>query len=144
VHRGPGVIARWLADGGGSDHALAQLDGGLSGAKGIRAVSTRFLELLTTGELLPTLLRVEGDTAFRLITDPAGGVRPRLVEMIAGEIQKEIDAGHYRPPEDAQLLAEGIVTLGERFLYNGGNPQANPAPETARRIIALLIREPHA
>lgn len=64
--------------------------------------------------------------------------------MIAEAIQQAIDAGHYRPPEEPQLLAEGMVALGERFFYHGGDPAANPDPETAYRVIALLIREPSA
>jgi AcrR family transcriptional regulator len=114
------------------------------GVHRLQAIATRFLYLLTTGDRLATLLRTEGETAFRLITDPHGGVRPRLVESIAGYIRQEVDDGLYRPPEDPTLIAEGVVTLGERFLYHGGNITANPDPDTAHRIIALLIREPPA
>jgi AcrR family transcriptional regulator len=110
----------------------------------VEAIATRFLQLLTTGDRLPTLLRTEGETAFRLVTDSRGGVRPRLVEAVAAFIQQEVDEGFYRPPAPPHLLAEGIITVGERFLYHGGNPQANPDPDNASRIIMLLMREPPA
>lgn len=111
------------------------------GVARIQTIAERFLELLVSGEQFSTLLRAEGDTAFRLITAPNGGVRPRLVDKLAGHIREEVDAGFYRPPEDPELIAEGMVTLGERFLYNGGDLTANPDPDNARRVIALLIRE---
>ena len=107
----------------------------------VQAISVRFLGAVTAGDQLSTFLRLEGETGFRLITDPRGGVRPRIVELIAERIRREVDEGFYRAPEDPQLLAEGVVTLGERFLYHGGNPTANPDPVTAHRIIALLMRE---
>jgi AcrR family transcriptional regulator len=112
------------------------------GVARIEAIATKFLQLLSTGGGLTTLLRTEGETAFRLITDPRGGVRPRLVEAVATYIRQEVDEGLYRPPAPPHLLAEGMITVGERFLYHGGNPEANPDPENAYRIIALIVREP--
>ena len=112
------------------------------GVARIQVIADRFLDLLVSGEHFTTLLQTEGDTAFRLITAPTGGVRPRLVAKLAGHIREEVDAGFYRPPEDPELIAEGMVTLGERFLYNGGDLTANPDPDNARRVIALLVREP--
>jgi AcrR family transcriptional regulator len=147
-----GTLYRWTGDRERllSDVLWADLDGLLAnllrtplerGRAGIQAIAMRFLELLTTGDLLVTILRTEGDTAFRLITDPKGRVRPGLVEMLAAHIQREVDDGFYRPPEEPHLLAEGMITIGERFLYNGGNVTANPDPITAYRIMNLLIRE---
>ena len=147
-----GTLYRWTGDRERllSDILWADLDGLLTtllrrpperGRAGIQAIAMRFLELLTTGDLLVTILRTEGDTAFRLITDPKGRVRPGLVERLAAHIQQEVDEGFYRPPEEPHLLAEGMITIGERFLYNGGNVSANPDPATAYRIMSLLIRE---
>jgi AcrR family transcriptional regulator len=112
------------------------------GAERIRVVATRFLMSLATTGYLTTFLHTERETGFRLITDPQGGVRPRLVDVTAAAIQGEVDAGVYLPPDDPRLLADGMVTLGERFLYHGGNVETNPDAETASRMIALLIREP--
>ncbi len=68
--------------------------------------------------------------------------RPRLTAWIRDHIQDEIDAGHYSAPEDPELLADGIVTIGERFLHHGGDPDVTPDPTSAGRMIALLLREP--
>jgi AcrR family transcriptional regulator len=111
------------------------------GADGLRIGSTRFLTQLATGGELTRILQAEGSTGLRLITDSRGGVRPRLVDAIAGWIQQEVDEGYYRAPEDPQLLADGMVSLGERFLYHGGYVESNPDADTASRMIALLIRE---
>jgi Tetracyclin repressor-like, C-terminal domain len=77
-----------------------------------------------------------------LLTAPAGAVRPRIIAAVAGLIDEERDAGRYRPPAPASLLADGIVSLGERFLYHAGDRELNPDPETAKRVIGLLLREP--
>jgi AcrR family transcriptional regulator len=111
------------------------------GADGLRIGSTHFLTQLATGGELTLFLQAEGGTGLRLITDSRGGVRPRLVDAIAAWIQREVDEGYYRAPEDPQLLADGMVSLGERFLYHGGYVESNPDADTASRMIALLIRE---
>jgi AcrR family transcriptional regulator len=121
------------------DYVVANTSG--AGVTRIHAVAIRFLELLLSGEKLTSFLRNEREHGLRLITDPRGGVRPRLVEAIASHIAAEVRHGEYRPPDDPELLAEGIVTLGERFLYHGGATEANPDPTTAFRVIALLLRE---
>jgi AcrR family transcriptional regulator len=121
------------------DHVAADTPG--VGVTRIHDVAIRFLELLLAGEELTSFLRNERDHGLRLITDPQGGVRPRLVEAIATHIAGEVTRGAYRPPDDPTVLADGIVTLGERFLYHGGATEANPDPTTAFRVIALLLRE---
>jgi AcrR family transcriptional regulator len=111
------------------------------GADGMRIASTRLLTQLATGGELTQFLLVEAAAGYRLITDSRGGVRPRLVDALAAWIQREVDDGYYRAPEDPQLLADGMVSLGERFLYHGGYIESNPDADTASRMIALLIRE---
>jgi hypothetical protein len=68
-------------------------------------------------------------------------VRPHLVAALTERIEREAQRG-YRPPADPRVLADGIVALGERFLYHNGNPALNPDPATARVVIRLLLREP--
>jgi hypothetical protein len=43
-------------------------------------------------------------------------VRPHLVAALTERIEREAQRG-YRPPADPRVLADGIVALGERFLY---------------------------
>jgi hypothetical protein len=64
-----------------------------------------------------------------------------FVWEIRGLMQGEIDAGQYPAPANPELLADGIVTIGERFLHHGGDPDVSPDPPSAGRIIALLLRE---
>jgi hypothetical protein len=85
---------------------------------------------------------IRSSVAIRYQLGVNGGFRPRLTAWIRDLVQDEIDAGHYSAPEDPQLLADGIVTIGERFLHHGGDPDVSPDPTSAGRMIALLLREP--
>jgi AcrR family transcriptional regulator len=100
-----------------------------------------FLDLLGSSSALHAFLANEGDSGERLATAPNGGVRPRLVAAVRGIIERDATRG-YRPPDDPQLLADGIVALAERWFYHGGDPAMNPDPATARRVIGLVLREP--
>ena len=55
-------------------------------------------------------------------------------------IEQEAERG-YKPPASRALLADGIVSICERYLHNGGDPSLNPDPATAQRISARLLRE---
>jgi hypothetical protein len=99
-----------------------------------------FLDALAGNSALQALLANEGDNGMRLLTSPNGGVRPRLVAAVAAVIERAMEQG-YAPPDDPSVLADGIVALGERWLYHAGDPAMNPDPATARRMITLLLRE---
>jgi AcrR family transcriptional regulator len=110
------------------------------GAERIERVADEYLTAIANGGL-QRFLAAEGAHGLRLVTDLSGGVRPRLVAMITRYIQREVDEGHYRPPDTPAVLADVLVSIGERFLHHGGDPAMNPDLETARRAIALLLRE---
>ncbi len=112
------------------------------GVERIHVAADRFLGAMAGKGRLMSFLRHELDHGFRVITDPLGGVRPRIVDTIARAIQDEVDAGVYRSPDEPAALADGIVTVAERFLYHGGHIELDPEPEIASRMIALLVREP--
>jgi AcrR family transcriptional regulator len=99
-----------------------------------------FLDTLGTSPALQAFLVNEGDSGLRMVTALDGGVRPRLLAKIEGIITREAKAG-YRPPAAPILLADGILSLAERWLYHHGDPALNPDPATARRMIGLLLRE---
>jgi AcrR family transcriptional regulator len=109
------------------------------GVARVRDVTTRFLTMLLNIDAVPAFLRHEG--GIQLVTDPRGFVRPRLVDGIARAIQLEADEGFYRPPVAAPVLAEAMVSLGERFLYGDGESRADLDGDTAAQVIALLVRE---
>lgn len=112
-----------------------------SGLPRIERLAARFLDTLAASPSLRAFLATEGESGLRILTAPAGGVRPRIVASITGMMEREVQRGGYRPPDEPALLADGIVSIAERFLYHGGDPAANPDPATARRVIALLLRE---
>jgi AcrR family transcriptional regulator len=103
-----------------------------------------FLEIVAGAPALRALLANEGGSGLRMITSPAGRVRPRLVATVAKLIEQEVAEGRYRPPAQPELLADGIIALAERYLHNGGDPTLNPDPRTATAIVSLLLREPCA
>lgn len=99
-----------------------------------------FLDALAGNDALHAFLTNEGASGLRLVTDHRGGVRPRLLTAISAIIAREA-AGGYRAPDDPELIADGILALGERWLYHDGSPELNPDPAMARRVIVLLLRE---
>lgn len=111
------------------------------GIERFKRIAGYFLDAIADNQALIAFLALEGDAGLRLLTDPAGAVRPGIVATLAELIQRETDAGHYSPPADPQLLADGLVSLAERFLYNAGDRSLNPDPQNAKRIIQLLLRE---
>ena len=113
-----------------------------TGARYLERMSDAFLGLISDNPILRGFLAAEGDFGLRVLTAPAGPLRPRLVARIRDTIAAQAEHGAYRPPADPAILADGIVALGERFLYHGGDPAMNPDPATARQTIALLLREP--
>jgi AcrR family transcriptional regulator len=111
-----------------------------TGAEHITNAAFEYLDGLAKNLALRAFLANEGNGGLELVTAHRGGVRPRLVAAVGDVIAREANAG-YQPPDDPYLLADGIVALAERWLYNGGDPALNPDPATARRVIGLLLRE---
>ncbi len=110
------------------------------GAQRIHKVAAGYIEVIAFGRPIRAFLRHEGEHGVWLLTAPSGPFRPRLVQATAEIIQQEAERG-YKPPETIDRLADSMVSLGERFVHNGGDPDANPSPDTAKRAIALLLRE---
>jgi AcrR family transcriptional regulator len=112
-----------------------------TGVSRIQFVCVGFINAFAGNPGLSGFLDHERHAGLELLTRVNGGFRPRLVAWIASMIQDEIDAGHYRAPAQPELLADGIVTIGERFLHHGGDPDLTPDAATAGRMIAVLLRE---
>jgi AcrR family transcriptional regulator len=121
------------------DASWSVADGG--GAQRLQHAGAAFIDAVAQRSAVRTLLANEGSSGLRLLTDPAGPIRPRIVARVAGVIEEEVRAGRYAPPASPTVLADGVVSLGERFLHHGGDPVLNPDPETAKAIISLLLRE---
>jgi AcrR family transcriptional regulator len=112
-----------------------------TGAERLEMAIGWFLDTLAALPPLRAFVMNEGDSGLRMITAPAGPIRPRMVARVAALIDEEVESGRYRPPAPPELLADGIITLAERYLHNGGDPALNPDPATARTIAALVLRE---
>lgn len=145
------TLYRWTGDRERllADASWAEVDGLLAhfdrvtpgrGLPHLERLARDFLDALAGNSALQALLANEGDNGMRLLTSPNGGVRPRLVAAVAAVIERAMEQG-YAPPDDPSVLADGIVALGERWLYHAGDPAMNPDPATARRMITLLLRE---
>jgi AcrR family transcriptional regulator len=147
-----GTLYRWTGDRDRllADLCIADLDELIhyldttvkaTGVARLEQMADAFLTGLAGNGALQRFLEQEGDHGLRLVTDPKGRVRPHLVEVVAGYIEREQHEGRYRAPADPRVLADGIVAMCERFLYHNGAPELNPDPATARVVIGLLLRE---
>ena len=110
------------------------------GQKRLERIAARFLDVLANAPALRAHLVNDGETGLRLMIAPNGLLRPRVVGRVRELVEQEVERG-YRPPAPPAVLADGIVSICERYLHNGGDPSLNPDPATAQRIIALLLRE---
>jgi AcrR family transcriptional regulator len=107
----------------------------------IQTVCVDFIDVFAGNAGVTTFLEHERNAGLELLTRVNGGFRPRAVAWVADMIQAEIDAGRYRAPADPTLLADCIITIGERFLHHGGDPDVTPDAASAGRMIAVLLRE---
>jgi AcrR family transcriptional regulator len=111
------------------------------GAMRLEQIVGQFVEGVAQAPSLRGFLANEGAAGVQLLTAPNGPLRPRIVTTLLHLIREEVDASSYVPPASPEILADGIVSLGERYLHNGGDPTLNPDPTSARVIVRLLLRE---
>lgn len=112
-----------------------------SRAQRLEQIAGDFLRGLTNNTSFQRFLQHEGDHGFRLVTAANGRVRQHLVRAVTELIEREVSERGYRPPADPAVLADGIIAVGERFLYHSGDVAMNPDPATAQVVISLLLRE---
>jgi hypothetical protein len=124
------------------EHSWAQARG--DGCERIEQAIGDFLDAVAFQSAIRALLASEGAAGLRVLTAPNGPVRPRLVARLSELIAEQVAAGAYRAPGPPSVLAEGVVSLGERLLHDGRDPSLNPDPATAKTVVGLLLREPPA
>jgi AcrR family transcriptional regulator len=90
----------------------------LRGPRGLLQVFDRFNKDVVATAGLGALLEQDKERALRLLTSSAGEVQPRIVATTQKLIEEEAEAGRFEPAVSADLLAYGLVRLGEAFLYN--------------------------
>ena len=103
-------------------------------------IAVGFIDVLCGSQAVRSFLNTEGQRALLALTVPSSSYRTRLLDYVTDTIEVDIAHG-YTPPETPRLLADSVISLTERFLHNGGEPDANPTPDMAKRAIALLLRE---
>ncbi len=109
------------------------------GAGALLDTFDRFNRSLVEAPALRTLVETEREAALRIITSGAGIVQPRIVEMIADLIEREIEAGAFAAPVEPSTLAYAIVKLAEAFLFNDAIAGMRGEVERLREVEAALL-----
>ncbi|MGY2067439.1 QsdR family transcriptional regulator [Blastococcus sp. SYSU DS0619] len=105
--------------------------------------SARVLRAFNAGVVGSTGIRAfidgEPELALRVLTDPAGPVEPRAVQVAVGLIESDERAGRLRPIIDRESLAYALVKLAEAFLYADLVAGRPVAVEAADRVQTALL-----
>jgi AcrR family transcriptional regulator len=127
-----------------TEPVLADARSGLGGKGGPGLLDTfdRFNRALADAPALRSFVEQERDAALRIIASGAGLVQPRMVELIAGLITEEADAGTYDPPVEPSTLGYAIVRLAEAFLFNDAVAGIRGDVDRLREVEAALLGVP--
>jgi AcrR family transcriptional regulator len=109
------------------------------GARALLETFDAFNRALAQSGALRRFIEQEQGTALRVLTSSAGRVQPRICELIAQLITREIEAGTYAAPTDAATLAYAIVRLAEAFLYNDALASVRGDIECLREVEAAIL-----
>ena len=91
-----------------------------------------------------SFIQREPATALSLMTSSQGMVHPRIVELIQGLIDAEVERGDYRTPADTATLAYVLVRLAEALLFNYDADEVPKNAESLREVVASLLGAPGA
>ena len=124
-----------------TEPVLVQARSGLKGKGGPGLLDTfdRFNRALADAPALRAFVEQERDAALRIIASGGGLVQPRMVELIAGLIEEEVEAGTYKPPVEPSTLAYAIVRLAEAFLFNDAVAGIRGDVDRLREVEAALL-----
>ena len=127
-----------------TEPVLAKARAGQSGKGGPGLLDTfdRFNRELADAPALRSFVEQERDAALRIIASGAGLVQPRMVELIAGLISEEAEAGTYEPPVEPATLGYAIVRLAEAFLFNDAVAGMRGDVDRLREVEAALLGVP--
>jgi AcrR family transcriptional regulator len=150
---GRATIYRWFGSREGligeviiraTEPVLAKSRKGLRGKGGPGLLDTfdRFNRALADAPALRSFVEQERDAALRIIASGAGLVQSRMVELIAGLIEEEAEAGTYKPPVDPATLGYAIVRLAEAFLFNDAVAGIRGDVDRLREVEAALLGVP--
>lgn len=127
-----------------TEPVLVEARSGLAGKGGPGLLDTfdRFNRALADAPALGAFVEQERDAALRIIASGAGLVQPRMVELIAGLITEEAEAGTYEPPVEPSTLGYAIVRLAEAFLFNDTVAGIRGDVDRLREVEAALLGVP--
>ncbi|HEX3562284.1 MAG TPA: QsdR family transcriptional regulator [Solirubrobacterales bacterium] len=127
-----------------TEPVLVDARSGLAGKGGPGLLDTfdRFNRALADAPALRVFVEQERDAALRIIASGAGLVQPRMVELIAGLITEEAEAGTYEPPVEPSTLGYAIVRLAEAFLFNDAVAGIRGDVNRLREVEAALLGVP--
>jgi AcrR family transcriptional regulator len=109
------------------------------GAEGLLEVFDRFNRDVLEAHGLRVLLEQEKERALRMLTSASGLVQPRIVASTRKLVEAEERAGRFVPAIAPELLAYGIVRLGEAFLYNDAIIGLRGDPDQLKELNAVLL-----
>ena len=120
---------------------LVESQAATMGRQRLEDVFGALIDLVAESPLIRGFLLVEGNAGLHIIISPAGSFRRRLVARAAALIEREQERGAYRAPAPCDVLSDGVIALGERFLHHGEAAVHRPDPATAKQLLHLLLRE---
>jgi AcrR family transcriptional regulator len=125
-----------------AEPVLADARASARGRGGVAHLDTfdRFNRALAEAPALRQFVEAEREAALRIITSRNGIVQPRIVAMITGLIQDEVDAGAYRPPVEPSTLGYAIVRLAAAFLFNDAALGSRGDLDRLREVEAALLQ----
>ena len=112
------------------------------GGPGLLNTFDRFNRALADSSALRSFLEQELDAALRIIASGASVVQPRIVELITGLIEEEVEAGNYEAPVDPSTLGYAIVKLAQAFLFNDAVAGLRGDVDRLRKVEAALLGVP--
>ena len=81
----------------------------------------------------------ERAVALPLMTSSQGQVHPRIVQIIRGLIEAEVEKGGYQAPADPETLAYVFVRLAEALLFNYETDEIARDVERLREVSAAML-----
>lgn len=81
----------------------------------------------------------ERAVALPLMTSSEGQVHPRIVEIIRGLIEAEVQRGDYEAPADPETIAYVFVRLAEAMLFNYETDANAKDVERLREVSAAML-----
>lgn len=109
------------------------------GAGKILDTFDRYNHIIAEAPALRRFVEREREAAVRVVTAPAGGIRPRMVEIVSSVIKDEVEAGAYDPPLDPETLAYAVVRLGEAFIFNEEETGLRDSVDRLREVEAAVL-----